>query len=260
MQGRVVMTLSEAPSRTVLEETPARVLTFLRALGTSIPVRAKLASAGYTPADHTEGWNLLHKVSGYMPDEGSSEEDPRVQNAIAELDAWDERGFRRAHAALARLHPDQDRFVFNGLTPAQGPEAVLRVALFLDRLDALEQGTSRKGTRDADRAALATLAARGFGPEERARLREVVNVAHASPVPSEAAVNAAKMAVARGQALVDLRRWFDDWSETARAVVTRRDHQIRLGIAHRKKKPAKPVPTNRPNVTPPPGNGALVTT
>ncbi len=32
-----------------------------------------------------------------------------------------------------------------------------------------------------------------------------------------------------------LRAWYEDWSETARAVITRRDHLIRLGLAKRKK-------------------------
>lgn len=46
----------------------------------------------------------------------------------------------------------------------------------------------------------------------------------------------------RLEGLRALRAWFDDWSETARTVVARRDYLIRLGLAKRKKSvtPAKP--------------------
>ncbi len=37
-----------------------------------------------------------------------------------------------------------------------------------------------------------------------------------------------------------LRAWYDDWAETARTVMTRRDYLIRLGLAKRKKS-AKPA-------------------
>jgi hypothetical protein len=66
--------------------------------------------------------------------------------------------------------------VFAGLQPAQGPAAVLGVATLLDRLDQLEAGT-RPGANAGDKAVLVTLAARQFGPQQRAHLRSLVSIA-----------------------------------------------------------------------------------
>jgi hypothetical protein len=218
-------------SRQVLEETPGRALTFLRAIGTNASIRAILASNGYTAKDHEEGWRLLLRVSGYLPPaaaEQKFEGDTKVRAAIAELDAWDEQGFRRAHAALGRLHPEQDRAVFDGLTATKGPEAILRVAKFLDRIDAFEKGSK------ADKEALKTLATRGIDANERARLRELLKIAQSSPSVTRPDESAHAEREDLTSALVEIRAWFEDWSETARAVVARRDHLIRLGLARRK--------------------------
>src|SRR5689334_4137415 len=116
----------EIPSRQVLAETPARVLTFLRAAGTSRLIRAALAAAGYTPADHAEGWRRLHAVSGYSAASSEPEEDTAVHDAMAYLDKRDEEIFQRIRLALHRLHPEQEAFVFaDGLAPAQGTGSVL---------------------------------------------------------------------------------------------------------------------------------------
>ena len=38
--------------------------------------------------------------------------------------------------------------------------------------------------------------------------------------------------------LIDLHGWLQEWSETARAVIKRRDQLIRLGIGKRRVRPA----------------------
>ena len=43
----------------------------------------------------------------------------------------------------------------------------------------------------------------------------------------------------REEALRELRAWYKDWSETARAVIGRRDHLILMGLAHRKRSARK---------------------
>jgi hypothetical protein len=218
-------------SRQVLEETPGRTLAFLRGVGTDMVIRGIMAKAGYTDADHAQGWNLLHKVGGYVPVAATTAVNDEARQAIVELDAWDEQGFRRAHAAMAHLHPEQDAFVFANLVAAQGSAAVLSVGTFLDRLDVLESGVGREKTKDADRAALETLAKRGIGKAERTKLRGLVTKAQTSkemPQPPTSDVDP------RTADMVALRGWYEDWSETARAVVKRRDHLIKLGLARRK--------------------------
>lgn len=233
------MITQRLPSRFILDETPSRALALLRALGTSKPIRAQLAARGYSSNDHAEGWKLLFKASGYAMVPEASVEDPNpARNAIRELDAWDERGFRLARAALRRLHPEQEAFVFEKLEASQGAQAVLGIASFLDRLDSLERSTERKATRKADHAALDTLAKRGVTKAERERLRALLDVAQSSPEISAADLEGdATSATAKEQRdieLANLRAWYDDWAETARSVVTRRDYLIRLGLAKRR--------------------------
>lgn len=216
-------------SQEVLDATPMRALVFLRGLGLT-PIRAAMQRAGYQPSDHTEGWSLLKRSCGFFEEAETAMHDEAAE-AVKELDAWDESGFRRARAALARLHPEQCEFVFRGgLKPSQGLPAVMGVLTFLDRLDELEKSSERKSTRKQDHAALETLAKRGFDSKERKRLRDLVNVVQSSPdiVEDDGA------AEERQAALVQLRAWFDDWSNTARSVISRRDQLIRLGLARRK--------------------------
>jgi hypothetical protein len=104
--------------------------------------------------------------------------------------------------------------------------------LLLERLDALERAPERATTRDADRAALATLAARGIDAQERARLAELVATAKSvrldTPKPDDSAER-------RDHALLELTRWYADWADTARAVVKRRDLRLALGFGKRRR-------------------------
>jgi len=222
------------PSRETLEATRERAVKFLSAVGQTRSIRAALKTRGYTPDDHREGWRLFLRVSGYDPEFVPEEMDNVVADAIRELDAWDEDGFRVARAALDRLHPEQAAFVFNNLAAAQGPEAVASVAKFLDRLDALEDSADRKKTRKEDRAALDTLAKRGIDAEERIRLRKLVKSAQGLLDLPQGDPGAEEKEAVNEEDLVALYNWYRDWAETARVAVTRRDQHIKLGIASRR--------------------------
>jgi Mrp family chromosome partitioning ATPase len=94
---------------------------------------------------------------------------------------------------------------------------------------------------------------------ERQRLRGLVDIVMTGepPVDGRAAEKAAQVE----QTLVALRAWYTDWSETARAAIDRRDWQVRLGLARRKRtskngaadvvassSPASPAPAPTPAV------------
>jgi alpha-L-fucosidase len=217
-----------------LEATPERVVPFLRGIATNRNIRIALFGAGYSDAEQAEGWQLLHAASGYTGQKAAVDvtADMKARNAITELDNWDETGFRRTHAALERLHPEQDAFVFSGLEASRGPSAVLGIAKYLDRLDRLEKGS------EAERAAVATLTKRGITTEERQRLRGLITLAETASAV-EVAVTAASTE-AEQKSLEALAAWYKDWSETARAVIRRRDQLILLGLAKRKT-PSNPV-------------------
>lgn len=228
-------------TRQTLEETPERALQFLSGVGTNGSIRALLASRGYTDAEHQQGWKLLHAATGYETAVALPRDDRAVNQAIAEVDAWDEPNFRLARATLSRRFPEQAEFVFKDLAAATGAAALLSVRTFLDRLDMLEghragRNHKDKAKKQADIEAVATLAARGITSEERARLRKLLGTAEsgAQPEDKKATAEAAAQVQRREQALFELRGWFDEWAEVARIFVTRRDYLIRLGLAHRK--------------------------
>ncbi len=248
-ESKILDTLP-APTRTVLDGTPQRVVTFLGALGMQPAIMAALQAAGYSQRDHDKAWSLLATVLGYTEAGPPAPENAAVQ-AIHAIDDWEAGGFVRAEAALKHHHPEQARFVFDGLTAARGPASVAAMVVFLDRLDALERGPARKATRKADHAALATLAVRGIDASERQRLRELVATASAftlAPVPPSTYVTAAQER--RSAALLALYRWHEDWSSTARVVVTRRRDLIRLGLAKPRQKKAAATTPPTP-ITPP---------
>jgi hypothetical protein len=217
----------------VLEGTPVQALTFLRTSATKVEIRARLFEAGYSEEEQRLGWRLLLDASGHRPESLPESDDAAARAALAEVDDWDEPGFRRVAAALGRLHPEQHAFVFDGLKAAQGQGALVSVTTLLDRLDALESAPDRHATREADHAALATLEQRGIGRQVREHLRERIAVALTAkaPVPTPEQ----PMTPEREQALRELRAWYVDWAETARAIITRRDHLIMLGLSRRKR-------------------------
>lgn len=224
-------------SRKTLEEAPARVLSFLMGVGKSPVIRAALATKGYTAEQHQHAWTLLSKLASYGSTQQAVLIDVAIRDAVVELDAWDEPNFAVIKAALERLHPEQAAFVFQNLTPSQGPQAIVGISLLLDRLDALEKSPERKGTRKADHTALSTLAQRGYTKEERARLRGLVKTAQSAAAPEET-----KEADERQGILKELYAWISDWGTTAKVVLARRDHQIQVGVAKRKKGKAKKAP------------------
>lgn len=242
-------------SRQVLEDTPSRVLQFLGGVGTSPLIRGALGNFGYTAKDHEEGWTLLHHASGYHVEAPEPPADRPAADAIAELDAWDEPNFRLAQAALSRRYPEQEEFVFAGLQAAAGPAAVLSVKTFLDRLDALQGSIAGrdhkvKAVKLADAAALKTLSARGITDSERTRLRKLIAAAERGEPPTQAPADDKSDADARQEALSALRAWFDEWSETARVVIKRRDQLIRLGLAQRRSGTGKEEPEPTPAAAP----------
>jgi hypothetical protein len=235
----------ERPSRQTLDGVPARVLTFLIGLGSSAPIRLALMARGYTQEDHDYAFSRLAKLGRItLPDQATAE--APVRKAVVEIDAWDDPHMAAIHAALERLHPDQDAFVFEHLSPSQGPAAVLGVETLLDRFEALESGKGRdEAKHKADLAAIATLEKRGYTKAERTRLRELVKSAKTvvQPVPLSEEES--------DQTLLELYGWLNDWATQAKTLLAKRSHLIRLGIAKPRKSKSDGAPTGTGTATPP---------
>lgn len=231
-------------SRRTLETIPERTLALLRAIACESAIRATMNLNGYSDEEQQEGWRRLHAASGFQvpltPTVDIS--DAAVRSAINEIDSSDEKLFRITAATLNRRFPEQAAFVLGGIGASRGINSVLNVEILLDRLDTLATGTGRESTRERDQAAVATLAGRGLSAPDRARLRMLIQTAKRSNpvnfIPSERE-EFDKNYLSR---LAELRDWYMEWSEIARAVITRRDYLIRMGLANMKRASAEPEP------------------
>ncbi len=181
----------------------------------------ELRNVGFGEEDVKQGRVLVLKACStpqaavrFTPDAGP------VADATEKLLAWQSSMFLRAHAALRRL------------------------------LDQLENSAARKSSRKADHAALATLETRGVTKEERKQAKHLVNLIETTAAPD--ITSAPPSADKRMSALMDVYEWVQDWSDSARAVITRRDQLIRLGIGKRQTRavPVDPQPAASP--APPP--------
>lgn len=234
-------------SRETLDATPARALSLLRAVGTSRPIMARMKAYGFTAEDAQEGWTLLRAASGF---EDESTDDPTpatdARAAFAELDSADETLFRVLNASLSRRLPGFAAKVLTGLTASQGGEVVLTVSTLLDRLDA----AFKKPDADA-KLAFDLLEQRGYGEAERARLRALTEQAQSVPEVDLSSIKEREQAdAALVERLQDLRNWYEEWSQIARAALVRRDFLIRAGLASRREAadapPVTPSPLPRP--------------
>jgi hypothetical protein len=217
----------ETPSRRVLEETPARVFTLLNAVGTVVSIHDAMSAAGLTDAEVETGWALVHEVCNFKKGPIHSVVDESISSAVAELDAWDEPNLARIAATVTRLYPDCFDELMAEMKPAKGPRAVIVVERMLDRLDEFAQSTTER-----KRALVATLATRGYDADERARLRELIKVAKSSTKLSLPPSDPVDM---QENDLIALYDWYREWATTARTVITRRDHLIKLGLASRRR-------------------------
>jgi hypothetical protein len=162
----------------------------------------------------------------------------RARESILEIDGRDEDLFRLVRASVIQRHAAQAEFLLSGIGPDEGIASVLNVRHLLDRLDALEAGPEREATREADHATLATLATRGVTPRLRAELRDLVNAAQSAEGPVPSVEDAERLAAEQHRALVELRDWYEEWSEIARVAIKRRSHLLALGLASRRGRPA----------------------
>ena len=242
------------PSIATLEDTAPRALEFLRGAGASPEILRLLSNAGYTKKAHEEGLQLLTTVVSYVREKGAFQSvSPAYERAVAEVTTWQKKDLRRIKATLTRLHPNEAEYLFSNLDFAPGVDAVLMVSMFLDRLASLANDPARKATRKADHAVLQTIKERGVSEAELTHLRAAVREAVAMPLPEVTPPNETE---ARIDALRALRAWYTDWAETARAVLTRRDHLIRVGLATRKRA-QPPMPVIATTGAPPPAPDAM---
>lgn len=239
-------------------------LTFLGGLNKQVMARYFLADRGYTDEVNALGWKLALALLGYpgTSTAGTDNEQQAKRAALARIDQWDEPNFELASLALKHNHPDQYGFLFKDLAPAKGIEAVSSVRTFLTRINILRNDPDdlRPDTREADRAAVAKLEERKvISPVIEADLWKGITLVTGidpsgevvAPSSDDAAAPAAE-GEDRQTTAVKLRNWLEEWTGTAKKVITRRDYKITLGLAKRRMKKSKDQ--DAPVDEPPPGD------
>lgn len=222
------------PGRYALHDLPARVVTFLRAIGQSSSIRSALEAGGYGADEHARGQALLLAACPYTIPGLDPADDLAARAASTELLLWARSHLTRLRAALRHLHPEHARYFAPPDVDGEG-EAVLACASIFEWVSSL----------DPSSPVAVTLARRGLDATELARLRSVVATAqHAAPV-AEIATSGGGAEGAASAPLVALYAWYKDWSTTARSLVKRRDLLIRLGLARRRLGEARPVVEER---------------
>jgi hypothetical protein len=214
---------------------------FLRAASTKPDIMQLMMGLGYSEAEHKQGWDHYLKMLGYRGATAVPAAIPMNTTdqlrALTQIDRFDEPAFRRASAALGRLHPYQCEYLFGGgLAAKTGPESVGSVQTFLDRYATLRDGTdpNRANTREADRAAAKTLEDRNIiNPQLETELRGLIEIIKKpAPLPTPVQITASEEALQ--EAALAFSHWLSDWRGTAQAGVHRRDFRIMLGISKRR--------------------------
>ncbi len=222
-----------------LEATPARLLVFLRGVGTRSEIQAALAKVGYDAAEHERGWEALHRCSGFSATgEAVPLIDREVADAIAALDARDERTHAIVDASLKHRAPTAHAALLDGLAPGRGPAAVVYFHTLLDRLDRLHAGALDGVTTPDAKAAVTVLARRGIDEAWRKEHRDLIKKAERFTGAPGAGASGAAGREEMTKRLRVARAFYEEWARIARAELKRKDYLMLLGLASRKP-PAK---------------------
>ena len=176
----------------------------------------------------------------------------RVLCAEVELEQWDEPNFEIIDVSLSIMFPEQRDYLFEGLSPQQGPAAVNSIRQLLRRVEILESGSdpNREATRAEDKAAIKELETTQIltkaTRKHLAALIEIVETPSEDDVKHVERYN--KQQAYHEDALKRLGLWIKKWRTIAKRTITRRSDLISLGLAERRKKnDADTLPSETPN-------------
>lgn len=225
-----------------LEAAPGKVARMLNAIAKDEAIRRGLESIGLDVTARNEGRQLLGAVLGEVPTPPAPMSKAALdvvaaRAALTDLDQNDEGRIRRVSAALTRAYPELAKVVLADVKAGTGTQAITATSLLVARI----RGLSSMG--EAGVAARELLSKRGFTDAELEKMEAQVDLALGAPEaadrveahePAEPAFDPAVVAAQRRAHQEALLAWWRDWSQSARAVITRRDHLISLGLLRRR--------------------------
>ena len=212
---------------TRIAEKVQRAFEFLMGMGDPRARRA-IAGHGFTDADLDDGWARLMALSKVPVLIGES---PAAE-ALAALDAWENRWFPIIDAVLRPTHAAAHELVFRNLRQTEGAQVLVSVQLMLDRLDTIARPKSEGGLAEAGEQARAHHARRGVTGEVLDQARALLaRVPQSRPDDDPIADPEARAA-----AEAHLWAWYLEWSGIARAVIKDRRILNALGFRGRGRK------------------------
>lgn len=207
---------------------------FFRALARNGVIRGALLQRGLTNEELQRGWDLFSTALGFArgaPPVGALV--PEAVNALQRLEAWDAPNYATAQAMLEHRTPAACAYLMQGLTGATGPDAVVGIGTFIDRVNALREGTVDGVSATESALAVKLLAERKVLDESiEAELRGWIVLTQQGATPRFGSSPAREAAAAA--AFTAYRNWLNEWRVTARATITQRSYLISLGLAARR--------------------------
>jgi hypothetical protein len=207
-----------------LSAKQSRVLQLLVGLSRNARARRALIAHGLTEAEYEEGWRLLRASATPIFDVAQLPAPNLDPGKLSALDAWENKWFPVIRATLGRRAPAVAGFVFHELSQAEGPAVILTVSTFLDRIQALEDGTQGTATLEGRDVALQAIVARGLDAAARAEARSLLQAlgqldTSEPPAPIDTE-----------QAEAALWSWYLEWSQVSQSVIADRKALRALGF------------------------------
>jgi hypothetical protein len=211
-------------SKLTIGQKAARSLQFLMGVRNR-RVASTLKQHGFGERDLAEGWTRLSTLTtGRLNVTAPVTADPRL---VVALDAWENKWFPIASAALTSNHPEAHAHVFRNLSQTSGSEVVISVSTLLERVGSLASPKDEGGLGREGRAARDLLTKRGLTDtviaEARSLIEQIGTIEADDPgayVPSEEDQIAERK----------LWDWYLEWSRIARVAITDRRLLRQLGF------------------------------
>jgi hypothetical protein len=222
---------------------------FFRTMSRNGKVRGALLARGLTNQELKRGWDLFAKAVAPLNGSSPAASPPLgAAEALAWIETWDAPNYAAAQATLEHHAPKARAFLMQGLVATKGPQAVVGVRLFMDRVAALRDGMVSGVTAEEGSDAVRLLAERKiFDAETEVQLEAYLSLIEGGAEP-EAAPDFASM-TSRFEAY---RKWLNEWREVARATFNQRHILISLGLASRRQGENEDADLATPAVEPAP--------
>lgn len=211
-------------AKLTIGQKAARVLQLLLGLRNR-RVAAALKQYGFTDQELGRGWSLMQALTSNKLGVTIAANDPHL---VRELDAWENRWFPIVDAVLASNAPEAYAMVFKNLSQTEGPEVIVSVGTFVERIELLGKPKDDGGLGAPGKKVRELLEKRGLTSavvgEAKSLLDRVGKIAPAT--------ESDPVATTEADALLerDLWNWYLEWSGIARVAITDRRLLKALGF------------------------------